>query len=313
MITFGPLTSRRLGYSLGVNHIPMKNCSYDCIYCQVGPTHPLTIKRQAFYSTETIVKEIEQSLEAVQKQGKRIDAITFVPDGEPGLDIHLGDHLRALKPLGIKLAVISNGSLLIDPAVREDFSLADWVSVKVDSVDPQIWRNINRPYGRLNLDTILESIRLFAQYYSGELVTETMLAAGVNHQPQGLGDNAKFIAGLHPTCAYLSLPLRPPLESWVTSPNVQEITTAYQIYQQEINHVELLGLVDPQPFVGKSGIQAAILATAAVHPLNEQTIQGMLNEVDAKWEEIEDLLTSGKLKKVVFNEENFYITQPQKN
>lgn len=312
MITFGPLISRRLGYSLGVNHIPAKYCTYDCIYCQVGPTHPLTITRQPFYETETIIAEVKQALEDVAKQGKHIDVITFVPDGEPGLDVNLGAHLRALKPLGIKLAIISNGSLLREPAVVEDFCLADWVSVKVDSVGADTWHKINRPYGRLRLEQVLDGITQFADIYQGELVTETLLVAGVNDSLEELTKTANFIRSLQPGCAYLSLPIRPPMETWVTAPRAERITAAHQIFKQNIKRVEVLGLVQPQPFVGQKGIQEAVLATAAVHPLDEQTVQGMLDEAGADWGEIDMLVNKALLVKTEFNGQVFFITDIRK-
>ncbi len=278
MITFGPLTSRRLGYSLGVNHILSKYCSYDCVYCQVGPTKPLTIKRQNFYDTQTIQTEIEQKLLEVKQQGKTVDAITFVPDGEPCLDLRLGEHLRALKPLGIKLAVITNATFLMFPDVREALSKADWVSVKVDSVNEGIWRKVNRPYGRLKIEQVLDGITAFAKEFLGDLVTETMLIQGFNDEDRMLEPIAKFIGSLKVKCAYVSVPSRPPMESWVHPPDALRVTTAHQIFRKEIDTVEILGLVEPKPFVGISGIREVLISTAAVHPLDQQTVQTMLDE-----------------------------------
>jgi wyosine [tRNA(Phe)-imidazoG37] synthetase (radical SAM superfamily) len=308
MITFGPLTSRRLGYSLGVNHIFPKYCSYDCVYCQVGATNPLTIKRQNFYDSQSIKHEIEQKIIELNQQEKTVDAITFVPDGEPCLDRMLGNHLRALKPLGIKLAVITNGSLLWMPEVRESLMAADWVSMKVDSVDEDVWRKINRPYGRLKMEQVLEGITAFAKEFQGDLVTETMLVQGVNDGNQQLKTTAKFIRDLNIRCAYVGIPSRPPMESWVHPPEAVQITAGYQIYKKEISKVEFLGLVEPKPFVGVSGIRAALISTAEVHPLDQKTVQSMLDEADADWMAVEALIREGSLSKVEFEGQVFYIT-----
>ena len=118
MITFGPVPSRRLGRSLGINNIPPKLCSYSCVYCQVGRTLNFQVERQGFYEPEQILKDVEEKL--ANSHNETIDYLAFVPDGEPTLDIRLGDSIRAVKPLGIKTAVICNGSLIWDEDVQRD-------------------------------------------------------------------------------------------------------------------------------------------------------------------------------------------------
>ena len=132
MITFGPVPSRRLGRSLGINNIPPKVCSYSCAYCQVGRTTQMEVERRPFYRPEEILDEVREKVENSWEQGKAIDYLTFVPDGEPTLDINLGREIEILKPLGIKVAVISNASLIWNEGVREVLSKADWVSLKVE-------------------------------------------------------------------------------------------------------------------------------------------------------------------------------------
>jgi wyosine [tRNA(Phe)-imidazoG37] synthetase (radical SAM superfamily) len=297
---------------LGVNHIPAKYCSYDCVYCQVGPTKPLTIKRQNFYDTQTIQTEIEQILFEVKQQGKTVDAITFVPDGEPCLDQKLGEHLRALKPLGIKLAVITNATFLMFPEVRKALSTDDWVSVKVDSVNEAIWRKINRPYGRLKIEQVLDGITAFGEEFPGDLVTETMLVQGINDEDQMLKQTAKFIGSLKVKCAYISVPSRPPMEAWVHPPDEKRLTAAYQMFRNKIDSVEILGLVEPKPFVGLSDIREVLISTAAVHPLDQKTVQTMLDEAGADWKVVDRLISDGDLKKVVFRENVFFLTNLKK-
>ena len=135
MIAFGPVPSRRLGRSLGINNIPPKVCSYSCAYCQVGKTIQMEAQRRPYYSPQEIYEEVKEKVESSRSQGLAIDYLTFVPDGEPTLDANLGKEIDMLKPLGIKMAVISNASLIWDESVREDLKKADWVSVKVDALD----------------------------------------------------------------------------------------------------------------------------------------------------------------------------------
>ena len=144
-IVFGPIPSRRLGRSLGINNIPPKVCSYSCIYCQIGATDSMSIKRNEYFSPKDILIEVSEKVKQLQSTGERIDYLTFVPDGEPTLDINLGKTIDLLKPLGIKIAVITNSSLLWDEEVQKDLFKADWVSVKIDTVDEKIWHKIDRP------------------------------------------------------------------------------------------------------------------------------------------------------------------------
>ena len=134
-IAFGPVPSRRLGRSLGINNIPPKSCSYSCLYCQVGTTHGKTVVPQAYYPPTAIRDAVESQLGKARAANEAVDYLTFVPDGEPGLDENLGESIELLRPLGIPIAVISNASLLWREEVRAATGKADWVSVKVDSVD----------------------------------------------------------------------------------------------------------------------------------------------------------------------------------
>ncbi len=122
MLTFGPVPSRRLGRSMGINNIPPKICTYSCVYCQVGSTIKMRIKRQIFFEPEEILQEVKKKIEKVHEVGENIDYLTFVPDGEPTLDINLGREIDLLKPLGIKMGVITNASLIWREDVRNELN-----------------------------------------------------------------------------------------------------------------------------------------------------------------------------------------------
>jgi len=155
MIAFGPVPSRRLGRSLGINNIPAKICTYSCGYCQVGRTLQMQVQRCSFYSPQDICDEVRQMVKSSSDQALPIDYLSFVPDGEPTLDINLGREIDMLRSLGRKIAVITNASLIWDETVREDLARADWVSVKVDAVDEPLWRRVDRPHRALQLEAIL--------------------------------------------------------------------------------------------------------------------------------------------------------------
>ncbi|RKY66614.1 MAG: radical SAM protein, partial [Candidatus Latescibacterota bacterium] len=194
MIAFGPVPSRRLGRSLGINNIPPKGCTYSCVYCQVGRTLKMQVERRAFYDPEEILKEVRDKVERSREAGEAMDYLTFVPDGEPTLDVHLGREIELLKPLGIPIAVITNASLIGRGDVREELMKADWVSLKVDAVREEVWRRINQAHHALRLSSILDGMLEFAKAYNGELVTETMLVKGVNDSDALVGEVAHFLA-----------------------------------------------------------------------------------------------------------------------
>ena len=185
---FGPVPSRRLGRSLGINNIPSKYCSYSCIYCQVGRTKNLTIKRRKFYDISSILNELIPVLNRLGE--KSIDYITFVPDGEPTLDINLGKIAREIREItDIPLAILTNSSLLFMEDVRNDLTYFNLVSLKIDSVIDKIWRKINRPYGKLDINKILEGIIEFRDIYNGKIITETMIIKNINDSIENFKSN----------------------------------------------------------------------------------------------------------------------------
>ena len=171
-LIFGPVPSRRLGRSLGINNIPPKVCSYSCVYCQLGPTHTTEIVPRVFYTPDHLFEAVKKHLTQAGKNGAQVDYLTFVPDGEPSLDSRLSETIQRLRPLGIPIAIISNASLIWRDDVRKTLAMADWVSLKVDAVDETLWRRINRPHSSLDHHAILDGMLTFAGEYNGMLVTE---------------------------------------------------------------------------------------------------------------------------------------------
>ncbi|MEM4462029.1 MAG: radical SAM protein, partial [Candidatus Bathyarchaeia archaeon] len=133
-LAFGPISSRRLGRSLGINNVPYKVCTYSCIYCQLGETTNKIIRRRRFYKPEDILTEVEKRVKDIYLKDEHIDYLTFVPDGEPTLDANLGREISLLKRIGIPIAVLTNASLLWNKDVRKSLLEADLVSLKVDAV-----------------------------------------------------------------------------------------------------------------------------------------------------------------------------------
>jgi len=238
MIAFGPVPSRRLGQSMGINNIPPKICSYSCIYCQLGRAKKMQIKREEFYKTDIILKNVEKKICGAETNNEKIDYVCFVPDGEHTLDINLGKEIESLKNTGIKTAVISNSSLIDNKDVQSELLEADWVSLKVDAVSNDYWHKINRPHKSLDLGRIQKGMLEFSGKFRGKLVTETMLVNGINDDPEELHRIADFIETLRPEISYISIPIRPPAEEKIKPASEISLNEAFQIFSKKIKNVE---------------------------------------------------------------------------
>ena len=314
MIAFGPVPSRRLGRSLGINNIPPKVCTYSCAYCQLGRTIKMQVDRRAFYQPEEILKDVEEKVESARKVRESIDYLTFVPDGEPTLDVNLGREIELLKPLGIKIAVITNASLIGREDVRDDLMKADWVSLKVDSIREDVWRRINRPHRTLQLASILDGMLEFAKAYGGkprcgELATETMLVEGVNDSDSHLEEVADFLAQLRPARAYLSIPTRPPAEEWVRPPSEEAINRAYQILSKKVDQVEYLIGYEGNAFAFTGNAEEDLLSITAVHPMREGAVSEFLARARADWPVVHKLIAQGQLIEMEYEGKRFYMTR----
>lgn len=307
MIAFGPVPSRRLGFSLGINHIPPKCCSYACVYCQVGRTSSLMIEPRTFYTVDEVVSAVQQKVYDCAQTGQKIDYLTFVPDGEPALDQNLAEEIRSLRRFSIPIAVISNATLLTNTTVVEALKLADWVSLKVDSVNENIWRKINRPHGHLRLEKILEAMLRFSGDYRGKLVTETMLVKNLNDSHTELEEIAAFLETLSPDTACLSSPIRPPAEKWVLPPNPQTINSAYQIFSARLPKVELITTPEKNSFPLTSQLENDLLSITSVHPLREDAVRRLVEQSGGSWCQVEELITAGDLLRLEYQGDTFYL------
>ena len=307
MIVFGPVPSRRLGQSLGVNNIPPKVCTYSCVYCQLGRTLRMQTDRSSFYEPEEIVRQVKDKIEKAKGNEEPIDYITFVPDGEPTLDGNLGREIEFLKPLGYKIAVITNSSLIWREDVRVELSKVDWISLKVDSVDRKMWRKVNRPYRTLQLDLILDGVLEFARGFKGELATETMLVKNLNDSDELLTETAKFIARLNPAVSYVSIPTRPPAEEWAKAPDEETINRAYQIFKERIANVEYLIGYEGNAFAFTGNFEDDILSITSVHPMREDAVEEFLKRAGVEWGAIRKLVAQERLIETEYQGNRFYI------
>lgn len=314
-LAFGPVPSRRLGRSLGVNNIPPKTCSYSCVYCQLGRTSNMLVDRQTFYKPEHILTQVKRKINEATLRGEKINYITFVPDGEPTLDVNLGREISLLKHIGIPIAVITNASLLWREEVKEDLLAADFVSLKVDAVSIDLWRRINRPHKDLKLDTILDGIKQFAKSFEGILVTETMLIDGVNYEDE-LERIANFLEGLVKLDkAYIAIPTRPPTEKWVKPAKEETLNVAFQTFSKKLgsNRVEFLIGYEGNAFAFTGNVKEDLLSITAVHPMREEAVAELLKKANANWQIIDELLRNGELVRLEYEGNTYYMRKLIKN
>jgi wyosine [tRNA(Phe)-imidazoG37] synthetase (radical SAM superfamily) len=307
MIAYGPVPSRRLGRSLGVNNIPPKICSYSCVYCQLGRTQKMQIDRTVYYEPQKILTAVRDNVQKVKLRGESIDYLTFVSDGEPTLDIHLGHAIELLKPLGIKIAVITNASLIWREDVREDLLKADWVSLKMDSTTGKLWRRVNRPREKLSLQAILDGALEFAKRYRGVLATETMLVKGVNDTETSIKNVAAFLARLKPSTIYLAIPTKPPAERWVHAPDEKSINRVFQTLSNWVDSVEYLIGYEGNAFAFTGKVEEDLLSITAVHPMRKEAVSDFLVRAGVDWRVIENMIAEGKLIETTFEGHTFYM------
>ena len=307
MIAFGPVPSRRLGQSLGINNIPPKICTYSCVYCQVGRTLNMQAERKVFYKPEEVVQAVEKKIGEAKERGEPVDYLTFVPDGEPTLDVNLGNEIELLKTLGIKIAVITNSSLIWKEDVRKDLYKADWVSLKIDAVTENIWRKINRPYGSLRLDEILYGISEFANAFKGVLTTETMITQDVNDNLEEMDKVSDFIVKIKPNKSYIAIPTRPPAEKYIEPPTEQVINMAYQIFMEKSIPTEHLIGYEGNAFAFTGNVENDLLSITSVHPMREDGVKELLDKAKSNWNVIEKLIHENKLTEVEYKNDKFYV------
>jgi wyosine [tRNA(Phe)-imidazoG37] synthetase (radical SAM superfamily) len=206
---FGPVPSRRLGFSLGVDVTPRKYCSYDCVYCQVGPTTHKTIERSRFFDPQAIVGEIINKTAAAQ----RVDCVTFSGSGEPTLNMDLEEMIKEVKRrINKPVAVITNGSLLFLDEVRRGLLLADVILPSLDAATVKVFLQVNKPHQDLDLNEILKGFKRLRDDFKGRILLEIMLIRGINDNEQELKSLRQVALDLNVDKIQLNTVVRPPAQ-----------------------------------------------------------------------------------------------------
>jgi wyosine [tRNA(Phe)-imidazoG37] synthetase (radical SAM superfamily) len=302
---FGPVSSRRLGRSLGIDPIPLKTCNFSCVYCQLGRTKPYTSMRREFVSSEEVISELRSALDA--HEGNDIDWITFVGSGETALHSRLGWLIRQVKKLTpLPVAVITNGSLLFRPGVREELAAADAVLPNLDAGRETLFNQINRSHRTYTFETQLQGLRLLRQEYSGKLWVEVMLVRGLNDTQEALDDLSSALETVEPDEIHLCIPDRVTSEAWVEIPDAAGLDRAVTTLGRTARVVHPATGSFDLGFEGSS--LEAVLAIIRRHPMREQELVRSLGDwkPGRVFETLAALASTGKTQVVVRNDARFW-------
>ncbi len=266
---YGPVPSRRLGRSLGIDPIPLKTCNWNCIYCQLGRTAPLTCERREYIPREAILDEIEACLRCYPHES--IDFVTIVGSGEPTLHSGLGWMIRQVKSLtDLPVAVITNGSLLRYPEVRQELLAADVLLPTLDAGDEILYRRINRPLPHLDFTGHLEGLIAFRDMYRGDLWVEVMLIKDMNDTLSALQQIAEALQRVAPDQIHINRPTRPPCETRVQPPDEESLLRAQAILGSRSRVIEFVnGGFD---LSGCENLVEAVLSIVTRHPMREDEL-----------------------------------------
>ena len=280
---FGPVLSRRLGRSLGIDPIPSKTCNWNCVYCQLGRTTPLQSERAEYAPTQEILEEVERALSVLSADD--VDWVTFVGSGEPLLHANIGELIRGVQKLtNIPVAVITNGSLLSRPKVREEVLVAEAVLPTLDAGTADLYHKINRPHPGISFQQHVDGLKAFRRQYPGRLLLEVMLVKDLNDSQVALQHLRDLVAEIRPDEVHISLPERPPAELWVQPADMDGIMRASGILGDvsKVLHPGegILALDDPTDAL------ETILGVIGRHPLSEaqllRALAGLIQDEKAK-------------------------------
>jgi wyosine [tRNA(Phe)-imidazoG37] synthetase (radical SAM superfamily) len=218
---YGPVPSRRLGRSLGVDLVPPKICTYDCVYCQVGKTTEKTLQRREYVPTEEVLEEVKDFL---SKGGASIDHFSVSGSGEPTLHSQVGSVIKGIKGMSsIPVAALTNGSLLHLEELRDDLRQADIILPSLDAVSEEVFTRINRPHKGISVKKVVEGLVEFRRIYHGQIWLEILFCKGMNDGRNELHQMKRVVDRIQPDRIHINTVVRPPTEPWATPLTLEEM------------------------------------------------------------------------------------------
>lgn len=271
---FGPVPSRRLGMSLGIDLVPKKVCTLDCVYCEVGKTTKRTLDRMEYVKLDKVIAE----LTAFMHTAPKIDYITFSGSGEPTLNSRIGEMLKFVKANypTIKMAVLSNGTLLSDTRVRRELLPADVILPSLDAASQHAFERINRPDPKLDIETYIQGLVELRKEYQGQIFLEILLLKGYNNSSKELKLLKDAIVRINPNSVQLNTLDRPGTEDGLQPLSHQELQAIIDHWQ--LPNVEIIASVSERTGLESfnGDIESAILATIARRPCTLDDLHRLL-------------------------------------
>jgi len=300
MFVYGPVISRRFGKSLGVSLTPSKTCTYNCVYCQLGRTTKCQIRRESFFPKEVILEQITSTL-----RNHAVDYVTFAGDGEPTLSCDIGWLIEKTKAQGnVHVAVLTNGSLLGNPEVRDELQSADVVAPNLDASNQKLYQQINRPHASLKHDSLVSSLVGFRNKFPGQLWIEVMLIDGINDSPKTMVKLKSIADTIAPDRIYTLTPIRPPAERWVKSVSYGTMMMAKTILAES---VPLHGLDSDMSGLNRSDdIEQTLLDLSSRQPLRRKQAVLLAEKLGAS-RIVDELLVARKLIQVSYRQEEYLL------
>ncbi len=300
---FGPVPSRRLGLSLGINIIPFKTCSYNCIYCEVGKTTDLTIERRNFFDPEEIEKEF---LEGIKRVGK-VDFVTFSGSGEPTLNSDIGRLIRFVKRNSpYKVAVLTNGSLLFLEDVRKDLFEADLVIPSLDAARAKTFERINMPHPGLEIEKIIDGIARFREEFKGEIWLEILFVKGVNDSCEELDALAGAVEEIKPHRVQIGTVDRPPAYTHARKVSDKRMMDIYIYLSSRLGRVDLIGSFNKSNRAFKEDLKRSIVKMINIRPCSKEELAEIFDaDKDRLDAVLDELIRLGEAKIVEFGNKRF--------
>lgn len=271
---FGPVPSRRLGMSLGVDLIPHKICSLNCVYCECGSSTLLTSERKEYVPLEEVYRE----LTGFFKVNPDPDHITFSGAGEPTLHSRLGEVIGFLKELrpAIPVAVLTNGTLLSDPGVRKELMKADLVLPSLDAATEKSFRRINRPLGRLTLESYVEGLVRFSREFEGQIWMEVLVLPGYNDDAENIDALKEALQKINPHRIQLNTLDRPGTVKGLKAASRPELERIARRWQME--GVEIIAPPQEREEVKayRTDMESVILETLSRRPSTLEDLEKIL-------------------------------------
>jgi len=300
---FGPVPSRRLGNSLGIDPIPSKYCNFGCVYCQLGSTRHKINTRQSFFDPEIILEEIKFALE---KNEQEIDYITFLASGEPLLSLDIGELIKKTKKISqIPICLITNGALLSNINVQNEILEADVVMPTLDAGNEKTFLKINRPHHDIKFDKMIDGLISFRKKYVGQIWMEVMLIKDENDSRKELEGIKKKLNLINPDRVYINVPIRPPTESWVKIPSIISLKIANTILKpyRDITEPEIGDFI-----LYSDDFESELINIIKRHPLKEEQIYATFPELNkgAINKKLAYLMKNKKIKKIKYDDKVFW-------